>query len=174
MGIVTLLNDCEMYGRPRLFQSDRCMNDEHLKAFNKNLMNGDEIVSFDCGLFEMEEVSEYTTDCEAEQILLIMVRPDVESMDEYIFSEINQFEFCGYDLVEFPTCTSALTNCGACFNKAVDYSSLNGYGLFSDYMESVMAQITLRKEYPEESHAYCEVVEIWRKLVVENMDSDKA
>lgn len=163
MSITTIMPDCEMYGKIRFFKADRCINTEALRKFNKNLIQVQEIVSFDTGLFEMEELEQYTAEIEAEQLILLMVRPDVEKIEKYQFREIESFEFCGYDLVEFPTCTSAITNCGGMFGEAIEYSRLNQYGLFSEYLEAVKSQIALREMYPEESHAYCEVIEIWRK-----------
>ena len=37
-------------------------------------------------------------------------------------------------------------------------------GLLTSYKEAVLAQLALYEEYPEESHAYCEIVEIWRMI----------
>lgn len=63
------------------------------------------------------------------------------------------------------TCISAINNCGANFDNAIDYGNLNEYGLMSNYLDTVKAQILLRNNYPDENHAYCEVVEVWRKLM---------
>lgn len=32
------------------------------------------------------------------------------------------------------------------------------------YRQAVHTQLELNDQYPEESHAYCEIVEIWRRL----------
>lgn len=85
---------------------------------------------------------------------------DVQTVDD-----IATFDFCGYDLVVMDTCISAITNCGAYFDNVIDYGNLNEYGLVSNYLDAVKTQILLRKNYPDENHAYCEVVEIWRKLM---------
>lgn len=95
-----------------------------------------------------------------EQILAVIVRPEIEPDD--MLEKDGQFEFCGYDLTEFLTCTSAITNCGAMFEDAIKYDRLNHYGLISSYREAVTAQLDLYEKYPEESHAYCEIIEIWR------------
>ncbi|MFA9378353.1 MAG: hypothetical protein ACERKZ_16655 [Lachnotalea sp.] len=82
----------EMYGRTRSFKADRCINNESMRAFYKNKINVKEIVSFDSGLLELQELREYNN-------------------------------------------------------------------------EDVSEQILLRDNYPYENHAYCEVVEVWRKLI---------
>lgn len=154
-----------MYGRTRFFKADRCINNESLRAFNKNKINAKEIVSFDCGLLDLQELREYNNEDLMEQVLLIIVRPDVDLIDEFIVKDIATFDFCGYDLVEMNTCISAINNCGANFDNAIDYGNLNEYGLMSNYLDTVKAQILLRNNYPDENHAYCEVVEVWRKLM---------
>lgn len=155
----------EMYGRIRFFKADRCINNESLRAFNKNKINVKEIVSFDCGLLGLQELKGYNNEEATEQILLIIVRPDVDIIDELIVKDIASFDFCGYDLVEMDTYISAITNCGTAFDNAIDYGELNEYGLISNYLDAVKTQILLRDNYPDENHAYCEVVEVWRKLM---------
>ena len=50
------------------------------------------------------------------------------------------------------------------WGKALNYNRLNEFGLFPDYRQAVMAQLDLVEKFPEESHAYCEIIEIWRIL----------
>ncbi|MFA9466206.1 MAG: hypothetical protein ACERKN_18220 [Velocimicrobium sp.] len=157
--------NCEMYGKIRSFKANRCINNEDIRAFNQNRINAAEIVSFDSGLLELEEIKEYNGEDVTEQILLIIVRPDVEKVDENLVYDIETFEFCGYDLVEMQTCISAITNMGAVFEHVIDYKNLNEFGLMSKYLDAVTTQIKLRDNYPYEDHAYCEIVEVWRKLV---------
>lgn len=155
----------EMYGRVRFFKADRCMNNEFMRAFNKYKINAKEIVSLDCGLLDLEEI-EYSGELyETEQILLVIIRPDIERVDKHILPNIENFEFCGYDLVEMETYISAITNGEARFDKAIDYENLNKFGLISNYLDAVKMQILLRNWYSNESHAHCELVEIWRKLI---------
>lgn len=155
----------EMYGRIRYFKADRFKNEESFRAFNKHKLNTKEIVSLDCGLFELEEIKDCNNVQDTEQILLVIIRPDIEKVDKQIVREIDSFEFCGYDLVEVDTYISAITNCGAIFDKAIDYSKLNDFGLISKYLDAVKTQILLRDIYPDENHAHCELVEVWRRLV---------
>jgi hypothetical protein len=165
MAIIWEYQHYEMFGRTKVFKADRCINNESMRAFNKNKIDAKEIVSFDSGLFDLEELRIYNNEYIAEQILLIMVRPDVNIIDEHLVSDIDTFTFCGYDLVEMDTCISAITNCGADFDNAVNYGDLNEYGLVSNYLDAVKTQILLRDNYPNENHANCEVVEVWRKLI---------
>ncbi len=153
----------EKFGLVRYFRASRCKNDAGLREFNHGKIKADELVTFDCGLIDMEELE--TPDVsllgENEQILAVIVRPEMGVNP--ILEDEEGFEFCGYDLVEIETCISAITNCGAEFNS-VKYENLNKYGLISTYREAVNTGLALREEAPEESHAYCEVVEIWRKI----------
>lgn len=164
MSIVTIREEYSSYGLIRYFESDRCFNDEAIRNFNKGMITADELVTFDCGLMEMREITkdEVKEPDKEQQILAIIVRPEIEP--NYSMEQEGHFEFCGYDLVELPCCISAITNCGAGFEKAINYEKLNKYGLFSSYREAVLTQLELYEEYPEESHAYCELIEIWRYI----------
>ena len=53
---------------------------------------------------------------------------------------------------------------GAYWGDLFDWKILNQYGLFSKYRQAVMVQLDLAEQFWEESHAYCEIVEIWRML----------
>ncbi len=165
MAIKLKYQNYEMYRKIRLFKADRCFNTEDIRGYNKNRINAEEIVSFDSGLFELEEIKKYNGKHECEQILLIIVRPDVERVNDNIVQDITAFEFCGYDLVEMDTYISAITNCGATFENAIEYGNLNEFGLISNYSVVVTTQIKLRDNYPYENHADSEIVEVWRKLV---------
>ena len=44
------------YGEIHYYGADRCFNTEEVKRWNQNKILCDEIVSFDCGLFEMYEI----------------------------------------------------------------------------------------------------------------------
>ncbi|MEY8354913.1 hypothetical protein AALB39_16355 [Lachnospiraceae bacterium 54-53] len=164
MSIITIREDYSSYGMIRYFESDRCFNDETIQNFNKGMIRADEIVTFDCGLMEMREImkDEVKEPDKELQILAVIVRPEIEP--NYSMEREGRFEFCGYDLVELPSCISAITNCGAGFEKAIIYGKLNKYGLISSYREAVLTQLSLNEEYPDESHAYCELIEIWRYI----------
>jgi len=164
MSITTIKEDGLSYGIIRYFESDRCFNDERIQNFNRGMIKAHELVTFDCGLMEMKEITKEkieTHDKEV-QILAIIVRPEIEP--DYYLEREGKFDFCGYDLVELQTCISAITNCGASFKKAIAYEKLNKYGLISTYREAVLTQCNLNENYPDENHAYCELIEIWRHV----------
>ncbi len=166
MSIVTIREDGSSYGMIRYFESDRCLNDQAKRQFNKDKIIAEEFVTFDCGLMEMKEIekADLQEPAQGSQLLAVIFRPEIEP-NEYLERE-KYFEFCGYDLVDLPTCTSAITNCGAGFEKAIRYERLNHYGLLSTYKEAVLTQLDLNEKYPEESHAYCELAEVWRHIAV--------
>lgn len=161
---VTMINEYYLsFGRIRYFQADRCINDINLQEFNKGKIKADEFVTFDCGLMELKEIekTEIKLAHHGNQILAIIVRPEIEP--NFILEQEKQFEFCGYDLVDITCCISAITNCGVEF-ETINYATLNKYGLISSYREAVITQLDLNEKYPEDSHSYCEIVEIWRCL----------
>ena len=169
MTILTNRDDYLLYGLIRYFESDRCFNNDTIQDFNKRKITAKELVTFDTGLMEMQEITiteVKVQESKAQQILAIIVRPEIEP--NYFLETKKDFEFCGYDLVEFQTSISAITNCGASFDKAINYQSLNKYGLISSYKEAVLTQLDLNEKYPDESHAYCEIVEIWRYIISEH------
>jgi len=152
------------YGQIRYFEAKRCFNTERVRAWNQNKIAAEEIVSFDCGLFDMDELesSNQHVSPETEQIMAVILRPGLQR-DWYLENKTD-FTFCGYDLVEDFSAISAITNCGASF-ASIHYDGLTEYGLIPTYKEAVLTQLALVEEDPDEPHAYCEVVEIWRKLV---------
>ena len=164
MSITTIQKDYLSLGRIRYFYSDRCVNNEALKAFNQWNILADELVTFDCGLMDMEETENPQTRAgeKDKQVLAVIIRPEIEP--NYRLEAKENFEFCGYDLVDISCHISAIPNCGAGFEKAIDYRALNQYGLIETYRQAVHTQLELNDQYPEESHAYCEIVEIWRRL----------
>lgn len=164
MPIITINEDARTFGLVRYFRSDRCINTVALQEFNRGKIKADELVTFDCGLMELTEIGGPKLELlpEEHQFLAVIVRPEIEP--NYLLEQRGQFEFCGYDLVDFPVCISAITNCGAEFDDVINYTGLNQYGLISSYREAVNTQLNLNEKYPEDSHAYCEIVEIWRWL----------
>jgi hypothetical protein len=69
----------------------------------------------------------------------------------------NDFGFVGYDLMDTPwVSTSALSNCQG-FPKAFDSSELSRSGLITDHKRAMEMQSGLRRAYPGEPHANCDV-----------------
>ena len=152
-----------MYGMIRYFESDRCFNTEKIKGFNQYKIACDEIVSFDCGLFAMREIDNLDVHLnpKTKQIIAVIVRPGIEPATGLLRSG---FTFCGYDLVEDFSTISAITDCGGGFS-CIPYENLTEFGLLPTYKDAILTQLALVEEAPDECHAYCDVCEIWRKLV---------
>ena len=144
------------------FGSNRYYSNERFRYFTKNKIKSSEIVSFDCGLFNMYEIETHKSPLRSgtEQIIAVIVRPEIYPQDGL---KRQGFTFCGYDLVEDFSNISAITNCGCDF-ESISYDSLNEFGLISTYKEAVLTQIALVEE-SDDDHACCNVCEIWRKLV---------
>ena len=153
-----------MYGKIRYFMADRCFNNDNLKKFNKYKFSQVELIPFDSALLEMQEKSAdeiLEISGNEQQVLAIIMRPDTNINQSLLYSE---FEFCGYDLVEEFSNISAILNFAAGFEKSIAYKKLNKFGLISTYHEAVNTQVSLKDEYSNESHADCEIVEVWRRL----------
>lgn len=165
MGITEIFDNAYAYGMVRYFKGDRLFNEKLLYEFNLRKIKAKEIITFDAALMDMVEITkDEINDAKkcSEQILAIIVRPEISP--NYELDSMKEFEFCGYDLVDHITGISAITNCGADWGSALNYELLNNYGLFSNYRQVVTAQLDLDEQFPDESHAYCEIVEIWRLL----------
>ncbi len=149
----------------RYFLADRCFNTPALREFNKNLIVADELVTYG-NLLELEEIEEHQVEqavasLDADhQIIAAIVRPEIDR-NWYLENRTN-FRFCGYDLVDHGSCISSISNCGAGFSDVIEYSALNGFGLIQTYCQAVMTQLDLAEKYCNESHTYCEIIELWR------------
>jgi hypothetical protein len=71
------------------------------------------------------------------------------------------FDFVGYDVVDVCADISALTDCGG-FEKAFENKELSEMGLISSLERAREVQQLLKKHYPEEHHAKCDVWAIWK------------
>lgn len=71
------------------------------------------------------------------------------------------FEFVGYDLVENPSGTSALTNCRG-FPEAFSNSELSEKGLLRTFDRARQVESELIRHYPNEAHANCDLWAIFR------------
>ncbi|MEM7721633.1 MAG: hypothetical protein AAF376_04610 [Pseudomonadota bacterium] len=69
-------------------------------------------------------------------------------------SDILNFGFVGYDLIDDQTAVSALSNCGG-FQKAFANDQLNELGLLDTNEEATKIQTFLLEHYPHEGHAIC-------------------
>ncbi len=91
-------------------------------------------------------------------VLATIRDPKVDCKDCF---QDKRFEFIGYDLVEVHGGISALTNCGG-FEKAFRNEELSELGLISSFPRAREIQQMLKKHYPEEHHAKCDVWAIWK------------
>lgn len=152
------------HGKPLYYRSSRCWNTEEVRGFNQGLLTGAELVSFDCSLFEQLPVlrREIEVPCAEHQYLAVVVEP--EAPPSAAIAQDGRFTFCGYDLVEEMTKISAITNCGGGFSDVIDYLALNEWGLIDRYDDAQQTRRRLREAYPDEPHADCVIVEIWRYI----------
>ena len=165
MGITEFYSNVNSFGKIRYFKGDRLYNEKSLYEFNQGKISAKELVTYDSSLMNLQEITkDEIRDAKenAEQIIAIIIRPEIEISN--VLENNSEFVFCGYDLVEHFSGISAITNCGADWGDALDYDILNEYGLIPDYRKAVMAQLDLAERYPNESHAYCEIIEIWRMI----------
>jgi hypothetical protein len=58
---------------------------------------------------------------------------------------------------------SALVNCGG-FDQSFSGAELSECGLLTDYARATAVQQSLLTEYPDESHADCDLWAIWQLL----------
>jgi len=72
-----------------------------------------------------------------------------------------RFVWRGFDLIERSGEVSSLVNCGG-FPKAFAGSILSECGLLTDQAKALNVQRLLRENYPEETHADCDVWAIWQ------------
>ncbi len=90
--------------------------------------------------------------------LLTVVREPNSKCEEI---NVDGFEFVGYDLIDKGYSTSALANCGG-FDETFKPSELNRYGLIDKFGKAYDIRSRLIVNNPEEHHANCYVLAIWR------------
>lgn len=100
-----------------------------------------------------------TRDFIDKQILAVKYEPESKCECDFIGEG---FIFIGYDLIEDLSGISALVNCGG-LDKAFTKSDINKFGLINEYDKARKIQKVLDEEYPEASHADCDLWAIWRR-----------
>lgn len=81
-----------------------------------------------------------------------------------------QFLFAGYDLVEVGGGPSTLTNCGG-FPLAFSNSELSPLGLLPTFDRANEVREALRRHYPSEPHAHCDLWAIYRAVSPDDLPS---
>ena len=149
-------------GKETYFLANRFFSDSNYVEFSH--IPAKEIVSFDCGLFNLTEISkdEIPAVDADHQILCVIVNPEATTTCE--IANDPEFEFCGYDLIEEETSISAITNCGDEFVDLFGAKNLTKFGLIPDFEAAVNFQKKLVESFPEEPHADCIILKIWRRL----------
>lgn len=79
--------------------------------------------------------------------------------------QIDDFEFVGYELLDKDCSISALSNCGG-FDETFLPSELNQFGLISDHEKAYDMRERLFANNPEEHHADCNVIAVWRHKTI--------
>ncbi len=74
---------------------------------------------------------------------------------------LKNFEFVGYDLMDKSYDMSALTNCGGTPEVFLP-SEQNQFGLIADFEKAYDIKKRLFKNNPNEYHANCNVIALWR------------
>lgn len=72
----------------------------------------------------------------------------------------DRFEFVGYDLIDRRGGPSALSNCGG-FPDLFQADDLSEDGLLRSFQQAQQVQADLKRLYPEEPHANCDIWAIW-------------
>jgi hypothetical protein len=114
--------------------------------------------SYETGLFKsLDYVIEKVKD-KAKFNLLTVVKEPTEKCENV---QISDFEFVGYDLIDFGYSASALSNCGG-FDETFLPTDLNHFGLIDSFDKAYDIRDRLFKNNPMEHHADCYVFGLWR------------
>ena len=85
-----------------------------------------------------------------------------EKYSEEGFVGREEFEFCGFDLMDDGLGTSAIVDCEDLNKSFVD--KLNKYGLLDCAEDAISAQKQLLIDYPDEYHADTQIYGVWRYI----------
>ena len=94
-------------------------------------------------------------------LLAVVVNPEQDCQNV----ALTDFEFLGYDLLDYAYNISALSNCGG-FDETFLPSELNQFGLIDDYQKAYDIKLKLLQNNPEEHHADTNVIAIWRHITI--------
>lgn len=97
-------------------------------------------------------------DSETHNVLAVLESPH----DEEVAAGPRGFTLMGFELLDVCGDISALTNCRG-FPRSFSSLELNDVGLLDSLQRAYEVQQSLRREYPQEGHATCDVWAIWRR-----------
>lgn len=118
--------------------------------------------SYETGLFKSLDYVIEKVKGKTKFNLLTVVKEPTEKCENI---EISDFEFAGYDLLDFSYSTSALSNCGG-FDETFKPTDLNQYGLIDTFDKAYDIRDRLFKNNPEKHHADCYVFGLWRHKTI--------
>lgn len=118
--------------------------------------------SFSTGFYTIVEFVLRNTKAKNTFNLLAVVKEPNEKCE---LITINNFEFVGYELLDKDYTNSALTNCGD-FNETFSPMDLNQNGLINEYDKACDIRKSLFENNPEERHADCNVIAVWRHKTI--------
>lgn len=96
-----------------------------------------------------------------QQVLAVWQSPSAAELEAFCDP---CWQFCGFDLLDQYCDVSALVNCGG-FERSFSNQELNLRGLLGDYQRALEVQACLAAEYPEETHAHCDVWALYRYVM---------
>lgn len=108
--------------------------------------------------WDLDYVVERTAGNDRVNVLGAWQNPTMEDVKSFADP---RFTFCGFDVVDVCCDVSALLNCGG-FDLVFAPTELSECGLLTDHARALEVQQSLRREYPEEHHASCDVWAIWK------------
>ena len=132
----------------------------YTKDGNRTVLDGENPKFYSCKRFFADEKIAKTQAVANEMQIMRVCYVTREAISDA--EKIDNFDFCGYDLVDGLE-TSALTNCGGFFDNAFTHKDLNSFGLIPNYQSARKIQVNLESKYPDEEHADCLLFAIWRR-----------
>ncbi|WP_205402746.1 hypothetical protein [Spirosoma taeanense] len=84
---------------------------------------------------------------------------------------LENFDFMGYELLDWEYGNSALTNCGG-FDETFLPAELNQFGLIDDYQKAYDIHHRLCENNPDNHHADTNVIAIWRHKTIGRKEAE--
>jgi hypothetical protein len=91
-------------------------------------------------------------------VLALLPNPEAEAVTRV---QLPGFDFAGFEVLDVHGDVSALTNCGG-FPALFATDELNAFGLLDELTRAEAVRGGLRRAYPREPHAECDVWALWR------------
>jgi hypothetical protein len=148
-----------------LISLDRTLNEILVEPDPDNANNWDYIVvdkQCQTGFFTSLEYVLQNTKAKDRFNLLAVVKELAQSCKNIL---PNDFDFVGYELLDKDYSISALTNCGG-FDETFLPGDLNHYGLIEEYEKAFDIRKRLFENNPDEPHAECNVIAVWRHRTI--------